>query len=70
MKKRILLGILCVILVLIGVGVYSVNGDKISKNVFKYSYNIVNILLICHSQFYKMHYIIAIYSWYMTFFAL
>lgn len=43
MKKRILLGILCVILVLIGVGVYSVNGDKISKNVYVKDINIGNL---------------------------
>ena len=43
MKKRILLGILCVVLVLIGVGVYSINGDKISKNVYVKDINIGNL---------------------------
>ncbi|MGM9535543.1 MAG: VanW family protein [Intestinibacter sp.] len=43
MKKRILLGILCVILVLAGVGAYSISGDKISKNVYVKDINIGNL---------------------------
>lgn len=43
MKKGILLGILCLLLFVVGIGVYSINSDKISKNVYVKEINIGNL---------------------------
>ena len=40
MKKKIILSIFLLILILTGLGVYCINGDKISKNVYVQNINI------------------------------
>lgn len=43
MKKGIVLGILCLILILLGIGIYPIKGDKIAKNVYVSDINIGNL---------------------------
>lgn len=41
--KKIILGVVLLILILTGIGIYSINGDKISKNVYVKDINIGNL---------------------------
>ncbi len=40
MRKKIILGVLCFVLVILGVGLFSTKSDKISKNVYVKNINI------------------------------
>ena len=40
MRKKIILGVLCFVLVILGVGLFSTKSDKISKNVYVQNINI------------------------------
>ena len=46
MKKKIILSIFLLILILTGLGVYCINGDKISKNVYVQNINIGDLTKI------------------------
>ena len=48
MRKKIILGVLCFVLVILGVGLFSTKSDKISKNVYVKNINIMNIEVLSY----------------------